>query len=106
MAEPDPTLVKRLAWEFSDVLHYELSEEELEEAVRLNAEEPEGSGVCHTHDHIDANEAMIVAFTVVVGREPFNIERENDPDMDLINAAWSLASSKGFNTSVKYHEEP
>jgi len=44
--------------------------------------------VCHSHDFCDANEAMLEAFRIAVGREA---DVDNEADCALWNAAWNLA---------------
>lgn len=85
-----------LGSEFSIVLREWLTPEQLREIDRLNAAEPEGSSVCHSHDFCDANEAMIEA----LGR--FNIEPDlqDETQIALINAAWDSAKAVGFSNKA------
>jgi hypothetical protein len=62
VAPPDPARAAYLAGIFVDVLHEHTTPAQFE-AIRLrNANEPSGSGVCHSHDFIDANMTMAEAF--------------------------------------------
>lgn len=78
----------QLAKEFCQFINWWMSAEELAEANKRNAAEANPS-VCHTHDFIDANEAMIAAF------ENFNLDVLDAPE--LCDAAWNLAKAVGFD---------
>jgi hypothetical protein len=55
------TNVKQLAAEFSGVLATWLTNEQLAEVVKRNSEEID-PGICHSHDFIDANQALLDVF--------------------------------------------
>lgn len=94
---------QRLAVEFSRILREWLTEE-LAEVVRLNAAEPDKSGVCHSHDYCDANQAMLDAWEVVFGKgevpaciREHKTDAEENHDDAIWNAAWTMAKEKGFS---------
>jgi hypothetical protein len=67
-----------------------LTPEQWDEMRRRNATAL--AGTCSSHDFIDANILMHEAFIAVVGHDPIPDEGEvADADIDLWNAAWSLA---------------
>jgi hypothetical protein len=77
-----------LAGIFVDVLHEQTTPAQFE-AIRLgNADEPAGSGVCHSHDFVDANMTMAEAFRRAIGRD---FDGDSDADVALWNAAWEFA---------------
>ena len=78
----------QLAREFCQFINWWMSAEELAEANKRNAAEPNPS-VCHTHDFIDANEAMIAACG------SFNFDPLDGPE--LCGKAWDLAKAVGFD---------
>ena len=72
-----------------------------DEVARRNTAEPEGSGVCHTHDFCDANVCMESAFTTLFGRSPLTTGGEGVGLMSaemlgLWEAAWAEAKRRGF----------
>ena len=87
-------LVLKLAAAFSRAIREALTPDQLAAVRALNAAEGPVSPVCHTHDHIDANDAMIAAFRQVTGRDPDPSARA---DADLINAAWCRAKMHHFS---------
>lgn len=108
--QPDGTplhdlFVKRVAIRFSANLRKAIGEGNLETVIRRNTEEPEGSGVCHSHDFCDANIFMSAAFCEMLGAD--------DPDDDgflLVmgsksmvrawNDAWAMARRYDFYLHV------
>jgi len=50
-----------IAQKFVEILRRQLTKEQYEEAVKLNAME-DNSDICHSHDHCDANMVMLEAF--------------------------------------------
>lgn len=93
-AQPKPE-VEPLAKEFSRILREWLTPEEMAEVNRLNASEPSGEQVCHTHDFCDPNQAMIDAWESLTGFEP-QIAGMNSAFTDPVDEAWSLARKNGF----------
>lgn len=87
MTNLDPARVARLAGAFADTIHDWTTSAEFAEICRLNAAET-NLAVCHSHDFIDANEAMNAAFRSVVGRAP---DAASEDDTALMNAAWAQA---------------
>lgn len=102
MAQPSENTVKSLARIFSGYVRHALTKEQLAEAVRLNAMEPEGSGVCHTHDFVDANEVMAEAMSAMYSEDTveqvlLDSEHPNHQFMvDLWNMAWDRARENEF----------
>lgn len=98
--------VERLAREFSDGIRSILSPEEMADVVEKNRATGPG-GPCATHDHVDANVVMLVAFKKVFGRDswgPQDVEdgsatgEQEDADLRLVNGAWDLARKNDFYT--------
>ena len=98
--------VKRLAIRFSANLEKEIGREDLTKALALNLKEPEGSGVCHTHDFCDSNMAMHATFHEMLGIDDSD---EESPILELImdgpftkawNDAWAMARRKSFYLTV------
>lgn len=81
-----------LASEFCRILRDWLTSDELAEIDRRNSL-PEYSGCCASHDFCDPNQAMADALSV------FGLAFDTEM-CDLINAAWSIASSNGFQEPV------
>ena len=91
------------AAEFSRVLCIWLPSDQIAEAVRLNAAESPDFGICHSHDHCDANMAMYEAMTNLgiapyIDYEDGTAERDNH--LALWNAAWDIAKAAGFSPVV------
>lgn len=90
-------LVKTVATHFSERIRHMLTKEQLAEAVRLNDLEPEGSGICHTHDFIDANEVMAETFASVYSAdivEEALLDSEHPANAMMValwNTAWDRA---------------
>lgn len=77
-----------LARSFCAVLTEWLEADTIAEIVRRNAESA-NENVCHSHDFCDANQAMLDAM------ERHGMEWDSE-HIDLVNAAWDIAKSKGF----------
>lgn len=88
----DAERTAKLARAFSVVLLEWLGPDRVAEAAALNDAEL-NPDVCHTHDFCDANEAMLVAFERVLGREA---DVQSDDDTALWNAAWDRAKADRF----------
>ena len=88
--------IKQLATEFSKELAWVLTEVELAEVVKRNAEEPD-SGICHSHDFTDANQAMLDVFE----RHGMDIAGEGGVEQygSMWNQAWAQAKSDNFGYS-------
>jgi hypothetical protein len=84
-----------MAKKFVEVLQQWLSVEELIEADDLNRVEP-SPNVCHSHDHCDANMAMVEAIELLTGRE-YHFDPNDEPFMRVWNKAWDLAKAAGFS---------
>jgi len=85
---------KELAKEFARVVRKWTTPKELEEINYRNQTDPEArSGlICHTHDFIDGNEAMLQAM------ETLGIEFRpaSQRNVDLIQGAWNYAKGSLF----------
>ncbi len=92
-ATPTPEQITALAAEFKKHLVAYIGLNLYEQAIKRNRAEPAGSGICHTHDHCDANQMMLDAFQVVFNREAGDGEFDGDgqwgKDMETINTAWN-----------------
>lgn len=93
-AKPLPS-PERVAAEFVSVLRSWLSKHEWQEMVRLNAAS-ESSGICHSHDYCDANQAMLEALERlgVVGQRLWCRGHFRDAASDLMDKAWAIARDK------------
>jgi hypothetical protein len=88
VAKEDQSMIATLiANEFSQQLRKTLTAEQMDEVVRLNKEEADKVGVCHSHDFCDANTEMIAAL------ETLGITRVTDA---LWNEAWKIAKGAEF----------
>jgi hypothetical protein len=89
-----------LAEAFSAEIRAALTPEELAEAIRLNTAETD-SGICHTHDHHDANMYMSAAWEKLTGSSvDDDIDTEqgiwSQAGTDITNAAWAKAKRANF----------
>ena len=82
-----------LAARFALELSHCMTPEQLEEAARRNAENP-NAGECATHDFCDAGQAMLDAFTAWARRVP---DLSDDADIAQWDEAWGLAAECGFS---------
>lgn len=80
-----------LAREFSNILAKWLTHGQAEQVLKLNKAETNPS-ICHTHDFVDPNQAMIDALANL-GLE---FDCQNEEQGALIDAAWAIAKSNGF----------
>lgn len=96
---------KRLAAEFCRILHEWLTPDQIADAVIKNAVAATSGdhGVCHSHDHCDANQAMLDAWEVVFGKgkapafiDSDRTEAEKNAELKITNDAWSIAKASGF----------
>lgn len=76
---------------FCKALGRMLTPAEIAEAVRHNKIEA-NPGICHSHDHCDANVAMIEALEAC-GLE---LDVQDEAQHALCNAAWDMAKAAGF----------
>lgn len=86
-----------LAMEFSRTLWQWLTTTEMRKAIEGNRRET-SPNVCHTHDHCDANMAMLEAFEKLFGHCQID---DSDPeqqerDCALWNRAWDMAKFHEF----------
>lgn len=86
-----------LAGAFVALLARDLSPVQLAKVGVINAHN-EGDA-CASHDYTDANMVMSEAFEALVGREPFG-EQEEDGDILLWNAAWTVAKKDHLSNPV------
>lgn len=96
---------KTIAAEFAAAVKLELSPEEFASVLRRNAHEPRGSTVCHTHDFVDANELMHLAFVSVMKRDPLGDSGMSDDDTALWNESWNLAFRFHLGGHLRQSEE-
>lgn len=83
--------VWHLARIFRECIRAEADDATLDAIDHINAIRDDGS--CATHDCMDANEIMDVAFHAAFGRE---CDPSSDTDLYLWDAAWTLARESGF----------
>ena len=82
--------IERVAREFATILR-EWATDEQWQTMRIDNSRRKGTpldNTCASHDYCDANEAMMMAFERVTGREP---SLQSDDDTRLWNAAWRSA---------------
>ncbi len=98
------TLPESLAITFARVLRMALSNDQLQTIIDRNLA-PEYADLCASHDFCDSNMAMELAFQMVTGyaSEPifYAIGKpeaipQGERDVDLINAAWTIAKANNF----------
>jgi hypothetical protein len=85
--------VEVLAKEFSKVIREWLTPIQLQKVNFINAQNPQDSDICASHNFVDANMAMLEAL------ENLNFKPKNlftDEVMDLICSAWKLAKENKF----------
>ena len=87
--------VQQLAREFARELSKELGPLKLS-YVNANNATPAYRGACASHDYCDANICMLIAFIRVYGGYP---KPDSEYDVKLMNAAWEIARSAGFEIS-------
>ena len=87
MESLDPTPTESLASTFATTLRDWMTEDEFSAVRERNAESSDPM-VCHSHDFVDANEAMAAAFLSVLG---VNADSRESDDVETWNAAWALA---------------
>lgn len=96
LAMADDTLpdADRLAGAFAVQLWQDIGAANMALVKATNAT-PEFAGdtICASHNYCDANESMAAAFAEIMGRDilPDDDSGMTDADIDLWNAAWSLA---------------
>ena len=79
----------KIARQFSIILREWLTPQQIDEVNRLNTPEIiNKSGICHSHDFCDANEAMGEAFRAVIRREA---DLRSDEDLAIWSNAWRTA---------------
>jgi hypothetical protein len=83
--------VTDIAATFCAVIREELSYEEIVRVNQANADDP-NSDICHTHDHCDANQAMLDTW-VALTAAPY----DSPEAVALQNQAWIEAKRVGFN---------
>ena len=78
-----------LATQFDAIIRLWLSPSEY---AALCADTDTESDVCLSHDYCDANQAMIDAFEIIHGRDPFAMEGgPTDAEMNAVVDAWEMA---------------
>src|SRR4051812_31079788 len=83
-----------LARKFSDLIKRDLTNDQLRQVLILNTADPDKS-ICHTHDFIDANEAMAEAMEDLFQKDASELIRD-DHYLDLWNKCWSIAKENNF----------
>lgn len=88
------TLSESIAKEFSQYIRWWLSGEELTKVIARN-KTPKYKGLCATHDFCDGNDAMLLGFQKIMGRDP-DVSAEGNEDMKLMEKAWDIAKENNF----------
>jgi hypothetical protein len=83
-------IIERVAARFVELAKDKLMPHELDEVIELNFWE-EDPNICHTHDFMDANEAMCNAFEDATGCEFLQNSEEH---VRLWGLAWQAAKRK------------
>ena len=81
---------------FFAYLRMELNSDEMAKVRARNATSAYAN-CCASHDFLDANEVMLVAFQDITGRDPAFLDGEGvwaDADLALWSAAWDYAHAK------------
>ncbi len=81
MADP-----RTLSGTFAHLLRGRVGRKNMRAILKRNAADPD-TRICHSHDFIDANDVMAIAFEIVHGRPP---DTGADPDIAIWNAAWAV----------------
>ena len=81
-----------LSNKFSLLVNKAFTKKELKDTISKN-KTIEYENCCATHDYCDANMIMDEAFTEIIGYE---IDLQNDADLDLWNNAWALSKANYF----------
>lgn len=92
-------LIKLVSCTFSQLLHSELSQEDMNKLQLQNlSPEYKGDTVCASHNYCDANQVMINAMELNGYAYPMydTDEPEYEAWASVIDAAWSLSKSKNF----------
>lgn len=91
---------RKLANEFSRILWVWLTREELEEVNKRNSVQ-EDNRICHSHDFIDANMAMVDAYEITFRKKyPSSHARMSRDERLIVDGAWQLAKSNKFKQVV------
>jgi hypothetical protein len=91
-------LIEKVARLFSKKIKEELTPEEFQQALEDNRNE-ESEGICHTHDYIDANEAMAEALEEIMGEGYCDDIPANQKKVLFWNSVWHLAHKKEYFSS-------
>lgn len=94
------TIETQVANAFVRIIRSWVTLEDFEEIRRRNA--IYSSGVCATHDFVDANMAMAEAFEEVVGRAPevFDGDINQQHDIRIWNEAWIIAVESSLKVNA------
>lgn len=95
-AEPKPDNIGtriEIAKAFGGIIQEWLTRAQFRAMIDANKAEPANSGICHSHDHCDANMAVLQAAADVLGRP---IDVSSDYDMGLMRDAWEIAKAADF----------
>lgn len=87
----DEAQVMVLAHKFAENVRNTLDPTEFADVVLANKLET-GSGVCHSHDYMDANECMLDA----LNHFDLTFDPANQDQCTLMNAAWAMAKKNDF----------
>lgn len=90
-----PVVRQQLAYRFLGLLAGEVGLEKYNRICALN-QAREHRDICHSHDFVDANVVMAMAFLETTGVE---VDTQNDEHTELWSAAWSMATDAMSETS-------
>ena len=88
---------------FSNLVKKTLTFHELRLVIKLNKREI-NTGICHTHDHCDANELMMNAFDMA-GIVKADEQISDEKFIPLWNEAWDIAKKNEFYFDSKLNEK-
>lgn len=88
-----------IAFRFARTLSMWLTEQQIAEVNCLNAT-PEYATCCATHDFCDPNQAMLD----VLAELKIKFKPQSDKQIALLDAAWSIAKTAGFDSQKIYEE--
>lgn len=93
-----------LAERFSEQLRATLTVEQLAYCIDANSRETDHN-VCHSHDHIDANEVMLAAWLSLEPADDVDSILNDDSKRALWVEAWTMAKESRFGVGMRPYVE-
>ena len=93
----DWTVEERIGKAFSDSLREVLTDDEWDQMKRDNARAERLPNVCHSHDHVDANEYMYSAIQAETSTAWFHAQTKGEYTeefCELWNSSWKIAQDR------------